>query len=148
MPQRWIWLFPITYLIHMTEEYYSGEGFYRWISRLTGAHFTAHDFVALNAIAWFVMVCAMALVAAFPSCRFLLVAFGGVVLLNALLHVSFSVLTRSYSPGAISGLLCWTPLGTYTLHRTWRELPHSIFAFGIAVSLGLHGLVSFSALYR
>ena len=146
--QRWIWLFPITYLIHMIEEYYGGEGFYQWISRLTGAHFTSHDFVVLNAIAWFVMVGVMALAAAFPSCRFLLVAFGGVVLLNALLHMSLSVWTRSYSPGAISGLLCWMPLGIYTLRRTWHELPHATFRCGIAVSLCLHGLVSFSALYR
>jgi Protein of unknown function with HXXEE motif len=148
MQQRWIWLFPITYLIHITEEYYGGEGFYRWISRLTGAHLTAHDFVVLNAIAWFVMVGAMGLVVAVPSCRFLLVAFGGVVLLNSLLHVSFSVVSRSYSPGAISGLLCWMPLGIYTLRRTWRELPHSAFGCGTIVSLCLHGLVSFSALYR
>ena len=148
MAQRWIWLFPLTYLIHITEEYYGGEGFYRWIDRLTGAHFTARDFIVLNAIAWCVMVAALGLVAASSRFRFLLVAFGCVVLLNAFLHLTFSILTRSYSPGVVSGLLFWVPLGAYTVRREWRELPRSNFVVGIAIALGLHALVSFSALSR
>jgi hypothetical protein len=92
------------------------------------------------------MVGAIALVAASPNFRVLLVAFGGIILLNALLHVTLSVLTRSYSPGAISGLLCWAPLGVYTLRREWRELPHATFASGIAIALGLHAVVTFFAL--
>jgi hypothetical protein len=148
MAERWIWLFPLTYLIHMTEEYYGGEGFYRWISRLTGAHFTSQDFIALNVVAGFVMVAAMGLVAASSRFRFLLVAFGCVVLLNASLHLIFSILTRSYSPGVLSGLFCWVPLGTYTIRREWRALPRSNFVIGIALAFGLHALVSFSALSR
>src|SRR5262249_10281772 len=140
----WIWLLPLSYLIHMSEEFWGGEGFYRWISRLTGAHLTAQDFLVLNAIAWCVMVLAMALVAAWPAFRFLLVVFGGVVLLNAFLHISFSILTRSYSPGVISGLLLWVPLGIYALRREWREERRSVFVAGVALALGLHGLVSFS----
>src|SRR5262245_17261133 len=148
MAQRWIWLFPLTYLIHIMEEYYGGEGFYRWISRLTGAHFTAQDFIALNAVAWFVMVVAMGLVAASPRFRFLLVAFGCVVFLNASLHLIFSILTASYSPGLLSGLFCWAPVGVYTMRREWRELPRSNFVIGVALAFGLHALVSFSALSR
>ena len=144
----WIWLFPLTYLIHMAEEYWGGEGFYVWISRLTGSAFTAHDFLIVNSIGWCVMVAAMGLVAASPVFRWLLAAFGGVILLNAFLHVTLSLVTRSYSPGVVSGLLCWAPLGAYTLRRAWRELPRHTFRAGIAVSLGLHALVSFFALSK
>jgi len=143
---RWIWLFPITYLIHASEEYWGGEGFYTWFSKLTGANFTAHDFLIVNSIAWCMMVGAIVLVAASPNFRVLLVALGGIILLNALLHVTLSAVTRSYSPGAVSGLLCWAPLGIYTLRREWRELPHATFGAGIAIALGLHAVVTFSAL--
>jgi hypothetical protein len=144
---KWIWLFPLTYLVHLSEEYWGGEGFPAWFSRLTGADFAVDDFLILNAIALCLVVTAMGLVSVFPSCRFLLVALGGVILLNAFLHVGLSIVTRSYSPGAVSGLLCWAPLGIYALRREWRELSHSTFGAGIAVALGLHAVVSLSALY-
>src|SRR5262249_3957490 len=112
------------------------------------AGLTAHEFLVLNAIAWCVMVIGVALVALSPSCRFLLVAFGGVILLNAFLHLTFSILTRSYSPGVVSGLLCWAPLGLYTLSHEQEHLSRSKLALGIALSFVLHAVVSFSALVR
>lgn len=142
----WIWLFPLTYLIHIAEEYWGGEGFYNWFSGLTGADFSRTDFLIVNSVALCVMVAATGLAAASPAFRFPLVVVGGIVLLNAFLHVSLSLATQSYSPGAISGLFCWTPLGVHTLRRLWRELPLSTFSAGIALSLGLHTLVSVSAL--
>jgi len=144
----WIWLFPLTYLLHLAEEYWGGEGFPVWFSRLTGAHFTVDDFLILNAIGWCLTVAAMGLVSVASSCRFLLVALGGVILLNACLHVTLSMVTLSYSPGAVSGLLCWAPLGIYALRREWRELSHVAFGAGVAVALGLHAVVSFSAMSR
>jgi hypothetical protein len=131
----------------MTEEYYGGEGFYRWFSRLAGVRFSAQDFLRLNAVAWCVMILAIGLVAVFPSCRFLLAVFAGVVLLNSLLHLSFSIWTHSYSPGAVSGVLCWMPLGIYTLRREWHELPHAVFGLTLVVSIGLHALISFAAMH-
>jgi len=147
MKQLWVWLFPATYLIHIVEEYYGGEGFYRWFSQLAGIRFGAHDFLVLNAVAWCVMFVAIGLVAVFPTYRFLLVTFAGVVLLNSLLHLSLSIWTHSYSPGAVSGLLCWIPLGIYTLRQEWPGMPHSTFGLSILLSIGLHALITYSAMY-
>lgn len=57
-----VWLFPVTYLCHIAEEYWGGEGFYRWVARAAGAKLTAADFVTLNARACVLVVALIAFV--------------------------------------------------------------------------------------
>jgi hypothetical protein len=141
---KWVWLFPATYLAHVAEEYWGGEGFPRWISRVAGAALSEEAFLTLNALAWVVMVVAIAAVAR-GLWRWPLVAFGLVVLLNALLHAGGSVITRSYSPGLVTGLLLWLPLGAVTLRRARREVSRRTFAVGVMAGLLAHAVVSLLA---
>lgn len=143
---KWVWLFPATYLLHIAEEYWGGEGFYRWISRFTGAELAPEQFLTLNATAWIFMVVGIAIMLWTNSWRWLLVAFGTVVLLNGLAHTVGSLITRSYSPGLLSGLFCWVPLGIVTLLRAWKSAPPSIFITGVIVGIGIHAVVSLLAL--
>jgi hypothetical protein len=144
---EWVWLFPATYLAHIAEEYWGGEGFPRWISRVAGATLTTPEFLTLNAVAWVLMAGAMVGVVR-GLWRWPLVAFGLVVLLNALLHAGGSVVTRSYSPGLVTGLLFWLPLGAFTLWRAWADVPRRTFWTGVAVGLAMHAVVSLLALGR
>src|SRR5262249_27195722 len=145
----WIWLFPLTYLAHVTEEYWGG--FYRWIARIVGGTLTAEQFLSLNTIFWIVMTAAIAVAFWSRAGDWLVIALGAVVLINGSAHVIGSVLTRSYSPGAISGLLLWIPLGAFTLRRAWRNLPHARVIAGMLLGVVLHALVvlsTFSELRR
>jgi len=36
---QWVWLLPATYLIHLVEEVWGGEGYAAWITRLSGSRF-------------------------------------------------------------------------------------------------------------
>jgi hypothetical protein len=141
---KWVWLFPATYLAHIAEEYWGGEGFPRWVARVAGAALSEGEFLTLNALAWVLMVGAI-VAAARGVWRWPLVAFGLVVLLNALLHVGGSVITRSYSPGLVTGLLFWLPLGAVTLGRAWRGVPRRTFAVGVIAGLIAHAVVSLLA---
>ncbi len=143
--ELWVWSFPLTYLIHLSEEYWGGEGFAAWISRVAGAHFSEQDFLTLNAIALAFMIVGVWLIRK-NSWRWLLVGLSGVVLINGLLHLLGSLITRSYSPGLFSGLLCWIPLGLNTLYRQWQQASRKSFYIGLAIALGLHALVSLLAL--
>ena len=80
-PKRWAWLFPLTYLLHLSEEFWGGEGFPSWISRVAGAHFSNQDFLTLNAIG-LVMVTVSATLIYKKSWHWLLIALSGIVLLN------------------------------------------------------------------
>ena len=49
--QRWGWLLPATYSVHILEEWRGGEGFPAWWSRLMGAELSVERFLALNTYA-------------------------------------------------------------------------------------------------
>ena len=138
----WPLLFPATYLVHIAEEYWGGEGFYRWIARIGGSGLTAERFLALNALAWAVMFVVCAAAVLLPNLRWPGVAFGTVVLLNGAAHVVASFATVTYSPGVVSGALLWIPLGAITLYDSYGRAKLTHFVMAVAVGLALHAIVS------
>jgi hypothetical protein len=141
-----VWLFPVTYLLHLCEEYWGGEGFPAWISQLADVSLTRQEFVIMNSVGFVLMTIGAVLIAK-NNWRWLLTAFGGIVLLNGALHLVSSVVTWSYSPGLISGVLCWLPLGGLTIYRQSQQAARRSFTIGIVLALVLHGLVTLLALY-
>lgn len=73
--------------------------------------------------------------------RWTLSTLGAVVLLNGSLHLAGSIITRSYSPGLVTGLLVWVPLGGVTLWFEWRNAPRMTFQAGILAAIGLNVLI-------
>ena len=108
--------------------------------------FTKHEFLLLNGVGIVMMTVGAALIYK-HSWRWLLTALGGIVLLNGLLHLVFSILTWSYSPGLISGVLCWMPLGLFTIYRQWSLAARRSFVIGVFLALGLHAVVSLLMLF-
>ncbi len=145
---RWVWLFPLTYCLHIAEEYWGGESFYRWASRLLAMEFTAREFLALNGAAMAVMCLCLALACSWRSMQWLVVTFGFVVAFNGFAHAVASVATHSYSPGLVSGILVWDPLGAYAMRRAHKSLPRRQFLVGLAVGVVAHAAVTLIAITR
>lgn len=145
---RWVWLFPLTYCLHVGEEYWGGESFYRWASRLLAIEFTAREFLALNGAAMAVMCLCLALAWSRRSLQWLVVTFAFVVSFNGFAHTIASVATRSYSPGLVSGVLVWVPLGAYAMRRAYQSLPRRQFRVGLAVGVLAHAAVTLIAITR
>ena len=139
---RWGWLLPAAYTVHILEEWRGGEGFPAWWSRLTGAELSVERFLALNLYALAGMTLGVVAAALFRQMRWLLVGFGAVVFVNALAHVGASAVTRSYSPGLVSGALLWLPLGAWVLSSGRRNLSRRDFGVGLAVGLLMHAAVT------
>ena len=135
----WAWLFPISYLVHIAEEYWGG--FPAWIARFWGVESSLSNFLSWNGGAWIMMAVGVALVLRTKSYRWLLVSFGTVVLINGLVHAGASVLTRSYSPGLISGLLLFIPLGAIALLRARAEVNRRTLRAGIIIGVLMHAAV-------
>lgn len=142
-----MWLFPVTYPIHIAEEYWAGEGFPAWVSRVAGVGLTPTQFLILNGVAWVLMVAGSVLVVKTASMHWLLISFSTVVLLNGLLHFSASVVTDSYSPGLVSGMLLWVPLGAFFLFRSWAGTQRRTFLSAALIGIAIHGVVSLLAFY-
>jgi uncharacterized iron-regulated membrane protein len=62
-------------------------------------------------------------------------------LINGVLHLLGTLASRSYSPGLVSGLLVWIPLGVFTLQRARHSVKPKIFWRGLAVGVVIHAFV-------
>lgn len=117
----WIWLFPAAYALHIAEEYWGGEGFPAWISRLAPSPMSDEFFLLANAIGLAAMIFCTAL-AASGTGRWLPASIAAVELSNGIFHAAASLVTATYSPGLATGLLLWVPLGTWGLARLRKQV--------------------------
>jgi Protein of unknown function with HXXEE motif len=155
---RWLWLFPTVFAVHVVEEGLAGEGFGRWIRRVSGREVGAATFFAVN-FAFEVAIVAVVRRAtrrARPadtthdgggsgtaqepaahdgSGAWVAPALGVIGVANGLGHLVGSAVTRSYSPGAVSGAGLWAPLGLVALRRSRRTLARRDRRRGLAVGV-------------
>ncbi|MDT4896162.1 MAG: hypothetical protein QOH25_1239 [Acidobacteriota bacterium] len=135
----WAWLFPVSYLVHIAEEYWGG--FPAWIARFWGVESSSSNFLSWNGVAWVMMTVGVLVMLKTKSYRWLLVSLGTVVLINGLVHAVASVLTLSYSPGLVSGLLLFVPLGSFTLRRARQNVNRRTLRLGLILGFLLHMVV-------
>ena len=107
-PNYIAWMIPIVLLIHQMEEYF-GE-FPQWYSNVLNVQLSNQDFIVINSIGLFVITIA-SFSYYFNKSNFILVALGTLIFVNGWVHVLASLFTLAYSPGAISGLILFIPLG-------------------------------------
>ncbi len=143
---RWLWLFPLTYALHAVEEVWAGGGYAAWITAVSGQPISDSELVVIHAV--LIVATSLLVVIVSRRRRFFwgIVAFGVVVTGNAVLHVASSWLTRTYSPGLVTGLLAWAPLGVLTLRRAARTLPRSDVVWGTAIGIVATAVISALAL--
>ena len=114
-----VWLFPATYILHLWEEYFAAGGFPLWAERTLRLQFSDAEFVAWNAVALALMCLGAGLVSRDPKFRFIEIALAVAVLGNVVAHVLGSVTTRTYSPGLLTGVVLWIPVGVHRLQSAW-----------------------------
>jgi Protein of unknown function with HXXEE motif len=140
-----LWLFPATYVLHVAEEWLGG--FPAWFSRVVGRGLSDETFLSLNLWALAGMTLGVLLAARLRRMRWLPVGFGTAVLMNGTAHLAATALTRSYSPGVVTGALLWLPLGLLTLARARRELPRRHLVAGVVAGLLMHTAVTLFAFF-
>jgi len=134
----WSWLFPITYLLHIAEEYAGGEGYSAYLLRLRRVQFSPTRFLVFQAIGLALMIMGIVLARRLQFPNLLTVIIGAVVLVNGLTHTILSLAYTEYVPGLITAILLWIPLGMATLlgfRRTMRDTRYQLcVALGIAIN--------------
>ncbi len=111
----WSWIFPVTYLIHIAEEYLGGEGYSAYIFRVRGVHISPARFLAAQSIGFFLVTLAVILSRQLSFPQTMLLILGTIVLINGMTHSFTSLTTYSYGPGLYSSIFIWIPLGLITL---------------------------------
>jgi hypothetical protein len=121
--RRWLWLFPATYAVHVLEEGLTGERFYRWIGHASGRVLDPPSFWLVNGVLWALMVIVIVCARKRVELGWIMATvLGTVAVVNGVGHAVGTAMVRSYSPGLVSGVLLWVPLGSWTLWHSRRAI--------------------------
>jgi len=130
----YLWIFAAVLVIHLTEEFWGGM---RSSDRdkLHGLDLSRGGFIRANLVAVFglIVISITAVKMGFP--QFLLVSLGTFIVVNGARHAVKSVREITYSPGLITGILVFLPLGVLTLIRL--EPAMSVLRFAGAMLSGV-----------
>jgi hypothetical protein len=138
----WSWLFPLSYLIHIAEEYWGGEGYPAYILRLRGVHMSTARFLAAQSVGFILVTIGVILARRFKFLPMMLVILGTIVAVNGLTHIVTALRTLSYGPGLFSSILVWGPLGIATLIRFKAGIDDQRqYWIAIAIGLGVNVVV-------
>ncbi len=139
-------MFPITYLIHIAEEYWGGEGYTAYLFRLRGVHLSTGRFFFLQGLG-VVLICigiVISLQMHWP--RFMLGIMGALVLANGITHSLTAWRHGGYGPGLVSCVLIWIPLGLVTLIVLGGEMPAKRLVIAASIGFAINGAVALIAL--
>ena len=133
------WLLPLAYALHILEEWFAG--FPEWVALVVGSPLPRTAFVVINAIALTVMIAAIRVSTTREDDGWMAIASASILFINAFAHVLGSVVTRSYSPGLISGVVLYLPVAGLVLLRASSQAQRGAFGRGLAVGAALHAAV-------
>jgi Protein of unknown function with HXXEE motif len=131
----WAWLFPITYALHIAEEYWCD--FPGYLLRTHGVQLTSIRFLVLQSLGLTLMFLGIVLSRRFYFPNQMLIIFAAVVIGNSCNHVVGSILYRGYEPGLVTSLLLWLPLGTITLFRLWGQVKPGRYLMGATIGIAI-----------
>ena len=137
----WATLFPVTYLVHIAEEYLCGGGFPQYMVKYYHEEMTEARFVILQLIGLIAMILGLWLSARLRFPKTMLVIMASVVAMNGAVHLIRSAANVRYEPGLITGLALWLPLGLTTVYLNRAEMSSARLIFSIAIGLAISGLV-------
>lgn len=135
------WLIPITYLIHIAEEYWGGEGYSAYIYRLRGVEMSPTRFLVAQAIGFMLVVAGIILARRFNFPGMMLVILTMTMMGNGLTHTYNAIVAQSYNPGLLSSVLIWLPMGTFAVVRFYRATTKARYWTAIAIGIGINVVV-------
>jgi hypothetical protein len=141
----WSWLFPITYLLHIVEEYWGGEGYSAYLLRLRGVQLSPTRFLLVQVIGLVLMIMGIILARRLQFPNLLSVILGSVVLVNGLTHTVLSLTYTEYVPGLVTSILLWIPLGIATLVSLKRTMREATYWLCVALGVGINGIIELVA---
>ena len=134
-----VWLMPTAYACHLLEEWFGG--FPEWMARVIGSALPRPAFIAINAVAFGLMVLASRAATRSEANGWMGIAIATILLTNGVAHLLGSLATAAYSPGLFTGIVLYLPLASLLLLRAWPQAEGDQFGKGVVAGIALHTLV-------
>jgi hypothetical protein len=126
-------------MIHVAEEWFAG--FPQWLARIAGRPVPETAFLLINAVALALMIAAIRAATRAEHNGWMGVAIATIVLVNTAAHVGGAALTQSYSPGLVSAIVLYVPLGSLAMIRAFDHAPRDQVRRGIIAGILVHAVV-------
>ena len=133
------WVFPLTYLLHILEEYWSD--FPSHLLHTQGVALSMPRFLILQSIGLSLMILGVILSRRLGFPNRLLLILAGVIAGNSLVHLFRSIWFEVLEPGLITSLFLWLPLATLTLFRGWPSITRSRYVISVCIGLAISAAV-------
>ena len=138
--ERFVWLFPAVYALHIAEEY--GTGFPAWMTRHMHASMDNPGFLLNNALFMAILLMTSAWASASRSrlSAFVFLSWAsGNLFWNFIFHLVTTLLADSYSPGLVTASLIYYPVsiwgGVLAVRQERLTLVGVLGAFAIGAAL-------------
>ena len=120
------------YFLHMIEEYKCG--WLKWARSLSGLAIREIEFIIVNAL---VLIIGISCTIIGYSCPIISLSFAGLVLVNALFaHIGTTIVKHIYSPGTITSIFLFLPLGIWVYYDSIARNIISVYAVFITLIIG------------
>jgi len=137
------WLILLTYLIHIAEEYWGGEGYSAYLLKTKGVYMTPSRFLIVQAIGVVLMAASILIAKRLNFRNGMAVILGATIFGNAATHIVSSLRTFKYEPGLLSSILIWVPLGLCTILYFRRQVLNAKrFWISIAIGIGINVVIA------
>jgi len=143
-PKRIGWLIPLAYLFHLADEYFTG--FPNWFSGIFKVNLSLDDFIIINSIGFSATIIITFLCTFDKVNSFIIASLGTLFFINGIIHILSSIFTLSYSPGTISGILFYLPLGYLIFKNIFPLLPEQQRSLSAVVGIFIQVVVAIIAL--
>lgn len=144
-PKQIAWLIPPAYLLHLIDEYFSGAGFNNWYSSVFQVDLSVIDFITINSVGFAATLLIIILYSFNKTNVFLIAMLGSLFFINGLVHPIVSIVTATYSPGTLTGVLIYLPLGFLIFKKVFPLLPEKQRSLSIVTGFVIQLVVSFIA---
>jgi len=134
----WVWLMPAAYAVHVAEEAFGGHGLMCWMAAGGGVDWSLAEFLSVN-MAGLGMMCLAAWAARrWEAWRWPLVSGATIFIANGIWHAAICVMTRSYVPGVLTGLLLYITVGGFVMFRLRHLISPRLFIIAIFIGMVIH----------
>lgn len=142
-PKQIAWLIPVAYLFHLADEYFTR--FPDWFSQLFKVDLSLNNFIIINSIGFTATVLIAVLYSFNKINSFVIAGLGTLFFVNGVVHIVATVFTFSYSPGTITGLLFYLPLGYLVYKNIFPLLPGQQRGLSVVVGISVQIIVAIVA---
>ncbi len=138
------WFIPTAYLFHLADEYLTG--FPNWFSGIFKVDLSLSDSIIINSIGFAAVVVAATLYTLNKLNHFVIAVIGSLFFVNGVVHITATIFTASYSPGTLSAVLFYLPLGYLVYKKIFPVLSEQQRSLSITAGIIIQIFVAIIAL--